>query len=159
MVYLGTPSIIGVGKPYQLENAKPYFLNIEGDNKKQEPRRFHLVSPCKADITVTKVNVIAERSKDIGTYDIFNFGENGKENRIDVEKGSLIYNEPKESAFINCPDSNSAIDYNPKDNAISDNRCNGKKIGEYLKEYDSLCEKGKKATCYFASNFCDLWCV
>ncbi|MBU1704979.1 MAG: hypothetical protein KJ922_06450, partial [Nanoarchaeota archaeon] len=68
------------------EEASNYYLELVKDGG-QLPERLHLVSPCKADITLKHEKSACYLNKDISQYDMFDFG-NGP---IPVDTNTIDY--------------------------------------------------------------------
>ncbi len=64
----------------------PLYLELVKD-RNQPPERFHLVSPCKADLSVSTGKTICRLNKDISQYDFYDFGLG----MIAVDSNTIIY--------------------------------------------------------------------
>ena len=83
---LNIPNWIGPNVDHDLKAAKAYALILQDEDN--NPQRFHLVSPCKADLTLTR-ELIASKMDDINSVDLFDFGGGF----TPVKKGTIIYDE------------------------------------------------------------------
>ncbi len=85
---LTTPSLIGVKHEFNLQNAENYAIALREDG--DTPIRFHMASPCKADLELYPATVIAKSDEtSITRYDLYDFGYGF----TPVEKGSIQYDE------------------------------------------------------------------
>jgi len=75
--------------------VSPVYIELVKD-RNQPPERFHLASPCKADLYLSRGKTICRMHKDISQYDFYNFGLGA----IAVDSDTIVYGFSEDNTLI-----------------------------------------------------------